>query len=180
MFTVPGRPSRWQRPGQGVHPKTGRPMRFTDKKAEAGKKVIAQHARIAWKGPPAAGPVILRVVAIFRIPVSWPAALKDEACQARVMHVGDPDLDQLVKQVQDALVGIAYHDDNQVCGYPNTAKRYGHPERTEITVEVLEQPEAAKTPGQRRLEALPAPRALLPGPRRRGPGANRIKSGSRS
>lgn len=70
------------------------------------------------------------------------------------MHTADPDLDQLVKLAQDALVGIAYMDDNQVCGYPNGAKRYGEPERTEITIEELDQREDEKPPNQRRLEKL--------------------------
>lgn len=68
------------------------------------------------------------------------------------MHVADPDLDRLINLVQDALIGIAYVDDNQVCGYPNSAKRYGEPERTEITIEALDQTAAQVTPGQRRLE----------------------------
>lgn len=177
-FTVRGRPSRWMRPGQALNPKTGRVMRFTDRKAEAGKKRIAQEAGLRWKGPPACGPVILRVVAVFAIPKAWPRALRDEAGQARVMHIADPDLDQLVKQVQDALVGIAYHDDNQVCGYPNSAKRYGSPERTEITIEVLDQQEAQKTPGQREIEALVASGQPVIGTRTKRRGANRSKSGT--
>lgn len=142
---------RWQRPEQGLT-RDGRPMRFTAPEAEAGKRAIALAARAAWRGPPSTGPVILRVVAIFAIPPSWPEAVKAEARQARVMHIADPDLDQLVKLAQDALVGIAYFDDNQVCGYPNPAKRYGEPARTEITIEELDQLDAQKTPGQRRLE----------------------------
>lgn len=165
------------RPGQGVHPVTGKPMRFTDPKAEAGKKVIAQLARIAWTGPPVAGPVILRVVAVYPVPKAWPKELQAEAKACRVMHIADPDLDQLVKQVQDALVGIAYIDDNQVCGYPNSAKRYGEPERTEITVEVLDQTDAQKTPGQRQLEERWARGGLAAAKPRRRTGANRIKSG---
>lgn len=152
-FSVPGKPSRWMRPGEFTDPKTGITRRTTDKAAEAGKKNIAKHAGLAWGGRlPVTGPLILRVVAIFEIPESWPPALKRAAAQARVMHVADPDLDQLVKQVKDALKGIVYVDDNQVCGYPNSAKRYGGPMRTEITIEVLDQKPDEITPGQKRLE----------------------------
>jgi Holliday junction resolvase RusA-like endonuclease len=153
-FSVPDKPSRWQRPGQGIHPTTGEPMRFTDKDAEAGKEHIAWHAKKAWGNRrPATGPVVVRVIGIFAIPPSWPPKLQAAAREARVMHVADPDLDQLVKQVKDALKGIAYVDDNQVCGYPNSAKRYGHPQRTDITIEVLPQQPDEITPGQKRLEA---------------------------
>lgn len=151
-FSVVEKPSRWQRPGQGVNPHTGEVMRYTDPEAKAGKERIAWAARQAFGAQrPFVGPVLVRVVAIFEIPPSWPAKLQKAAREARVMHVADPDLDQLVKQVKDALIGIAYVDDNQVCGYPNSAKRYGHPQRTEITIEALPQADDEITPGQRRL-----------------------------
>jgi Holliday junction resolvase RusA-like endonuclease len=151
-FSVPGRPVRWQRPGQYVDRRTHQIRRISEPAQEEAKRIVAHHARQAWPGYPTTGPVILRVVGIFEIPSSWPKALIAEAQAAKVMHIADPDLDQLVKLVQDALVGIVYVDDNQVCGYPNSAKRYGGPERTEITIETLDQTEAQKTPGQRRME----------------------------
>lgn len=152
-FTIDGKPSRWQRPGQGIDPRTGRAMRFTDPEAEAGKTRIAWAARQAFGAQkPFTGPVLVRVLAIFEIPPSWPKALQQAAREARVLHVADPDLDQIVKQAKDALKGIAYVDDNQVVGYPNSAKRYGYPQRTEVTVEALPQQPDEITPGQRRLE----------------------------
>lgn len=172
-FSVPDKPSRWQRPGQGIDPRTGRAVRFTDPDAEAGKEHIAWHAKKAWGSRrPVTGPVIVRVIGIFEIPPSWPKAVKQAAREARVMHVADPDLDQLVKQVKDALKGIVYVDDNQVCGYPNSAKRYGSPQRTDITIEVLDQREDEITPGQKRLERRIREEgweAVLAPPKRRKP-----------
>lgn len=152
-FCVDGTPIPWKRPVQGKNIHTGKPMRWNDKRSEAQRRLIAQAARLAWRGDPVAGPVVVRTLAIFAIPPSWPKALRDEALAARVMHIADPDLDRLSNLVHDALSGIVYMDDNQVCGHPNSAKRYGEPARTEITIEVLDQTEAQKTPGQRRLEA---------------------------
>lgn len=153
-ITVPGRPTRWMRPGQGIDGE-GRPVRYTDPKARAGKAVIANEAKLVYRATrPHLGPVVLCVVAVFAIPESWAAARRAAALEGKVWHTSDPDLDQLVKQVQDALVGIAYIDDNQVVGYhPHTAKRYGHPERTDIEVYPLHPEEVAKPPAQRRLEA---------------------------
>lgn len=171
-FSVPGKPSRWQRPGQGID-QQGRAIRFTDKEAEAGKQHIAWHARKAWGGRrPVTGPVLVRVVGIFEIPASWPKGLQRAAHEARVLHVADPDLDQLVKQVKDALKGIVYVDDNQVVGYPNSAKRYGAPQRSDITIEVLDQRPDEITPGQRRLEKrieTEGWEAVLAPPKRRKP-----------
>lgn len=153
-IVIMGPPSRWMRPGEYTDPKTGISRRITDKKAEAGKKKIADEARLAYRGErPATGPVLVHFMFVFAIPKSWPPALIQAAHEARVMHIADPDLDQLVKQCKDALKGIAYVDDNQVCGYhPAPAKRYGGPERTEITIQVIEQRPDEITPGQRRLE----------------------------
>jgi Holliday junction resolvase RusA-like endonuclease len=150
MFCIDGPPVPWKRPERDQ--RSGRT--FTNPKAEAGKRAIVAAARAAWGNePPACGPVIVRVVAIFAIPPSWPKALRAAALEARVMHISDPDIDQLVKLVMDGLVDLAFWDDNQVCGLPSPAKRYGHPERTEVTIEVLDQRSDEVTPGQRRLEA---------------------------
>lgn len=166
------------RPGQAIH--HGKIVRITDPKAEAEKLVIAQYAGIAWRGPPVAGPVDLCVEAVFRIPSSWPPALQAEALAGRVPHIADPDLDQLIKQVQDALTGIVYWDDNQAVRYrPEPLKRYGSPERTVVTITVLDQPEHTKTPGQLRLEAAAATGQLIAGKARPKATGNRSKTGSR-
>jgi Holliday junction resolvase RusA-like endonuclease len=168
------------RPKQGRHPRTGAVIRITDPKAAAERKVIATVARLAWRGEPTSGPVLLGVEAIFRIPTGWPKALREAAQAGEVWHVADPDLDQLIKQVQDALTGIVYWDDNQVVAYgPRPLKRYGSPERTVITVEVLDQPEGAVTPGQRDLERAAATGQMIPGRARPARRSNRSKSGSR-
>lgn len=150
-FVVPGPPVPWKRPERDQ--RSGRT--FTNAKAEAGKREIVRAARQAWgEAPPATGPVALWVEFVFAIPTSWPKALRAAALEARVPHISDPDLDQLIKLVMDGLVDIAYWDDNQVCRFPREpAKRFGGPERTEITIELLDQHSDEVTPGQRRLEA---------------------------
>ncbi len=47
-----------------------------------------------------------------------------------------PDIDKLVRASLDSLTGILYKDDSQVTEM-TTTKRYGLPERTEISVEYL-------------------------------------------
>lgn len=165
------------RPGQAIH--RGKIVRITDPKALAEKRVIAQLGRLAWRGDPVCGPVALSIEAVFRIPKSWPKELQAEALAGRVPVIADPDLDQLVKQVQDALVGIVYWDDNQVVSYdPKPVKRYGSPERTVIRCEVYEQLEAQKTPGQRDLERAAATGQMIPGSARPSARRSRSKMGS--
>jgi Holliday junction resolvase RusA-like endonuclease len=158
-----------------------------------GKRAIAWEAKRAFGSRrPFTGPVLLQCRFIFAIPPSWPKALRAAALEGRVWHVSDPDLDQLVKQVKDALKFIAYVDDNQVAGYHQPAKRYGHPERTEIIVEPLPCAADAVTPGQRRLEkrvavegwdavmAPPAKRAKQSKTESEGTIADAIAAGRRS
>ena len=141
------------RPAQGMD-RNGRVVRFTDKKAEREKQIIRDEVALAWRGRrPFTGPVLLKLVFIFAIPPSWPKALRAAAAEGRVAHVADPDIDQCAKQCLDALVRVAFVDDNQVCGLPACSKRYGFPERTEITIQPLAQAADEITPGQKRLEA---------------------------
>lgn len=152
VLTIPGRPQRWVRPQQDGRRGSARNARFTDPKAEAHKRMVARLAKGAWKSEPLTGPVVLTCRFVFAIPESWPKYLKEAARAGRVMHIQDPDLDQLIKQIMDALKGLVYVDDNQVVGLHQCSKRYGFPERTEIALVPLGQAEDAVTPGQRALE----------------------------
>jgi len=152
-FMIPGRPQRWKRPQQDGRRGSKRSARFTDPVARAHKNLVAGIAKRAMGNrPPWTGPVVVSMVAVFAIPDSWPKKLKAAAREARVLHIADPDLDQLIKQVWDGVKGICVADDNQFCGFiMPTAKRYGEPERTEVRLVLLEQQEDEITPGQRRL-----------------------------
>ena len=158
-FAVLGRPVRWQRPKVVV--RHGRQFTINEKEHEAAKKHIAMLARLAWKGPPVTGPVILRVDCIFAIPSSWPKAVGQAAREGRVPYIQDPDYDQLVKMVMDALVAIVFVDDNQVVSTPG-GKRYGTPTRTEITIHVLDQQPDEITPAQRSVEKRAVEQGLIP------------------
>ena len=146
-MTVQGRPQRWMRPEQ-----FGK-RRYTNPKAEKHKKMVAELANIIWKGPPVFFPVCLSVKAIFQ---PWSNMTKKEkaalASGQNIYHDCDPDIDQIIKQVQDAMTGIVYEDDCQVAGYHNCLKRYGTPERTEISVYSLDQPMGIRTSRQNRLD----------------------------
>ena len=166
-FTIPGRPQRWMR--AEIDPKTRR--KYTNAKAEASKKMIAAEYRAAHgAGPivPHTGPLVLTAIFVFAIPQSWPRYLREPAIRGEVWLVADPDLDQTGQTGHGCDQGLAYVDDNQIVGFDKCAKRYGGPERSDITLTPLRQHEAAVTPGQRRIESLPRrspPRRLgLKGP----------------
>lgn len=146
-FTVWGQPQRWKRPEQT---RTGR--RYSDKDMEAAKAQIAWEAARVWSGPPHIGPVRISGLFIFPIPTGWPKYLKAAAHRGEVDHIIDPDIDQLVKLVMDAVGGIVVVDDNQFSRFGRSAKRYGSPPRSDIVLELLSQSSDAITPAQRRLQ----------------------------
>ena len=54
---------------------------------------------------------------------------------APMFHTSTPDLDKLVRCVKDALKGIAYRDDSQVCRMMHVVKAYGDHPGVKITIE---------------------------------------------
>ena len=116
--------------------------------------------------------VMLKFVAVFPIPPSWPKYLKEAAKRGTLIHTSKPDKDNIEKLVVDALKGLAWADDAQVQG--GGIKRYGHPARVEVTLEAIDQPDIPATPGQKRLEARVA--AGEPVTATKAPGAKPTKS----
>lgn len=54
---------------------------------------------------------------------------------APTWHIVKPDLDKLVRCVKDALTGIAWRDDSQVCTLGHVTKCYGEFPGVHITIE---------------------------------------------
>lgn len=94
--------------------------------------------------------VMLKFVAVFAIPPSWPKHLREAARRGTLYHTGKPDKDNVEKLILDSLKGLAWVDDAQMQG--GGVKRYGYPPRIEVTLEPLDQPDVPATPGQRRVE----------------------------
>jgi Holliday junction resolvase RusA-like endonuclease len=77
------------------------------------------------------GPVELTIRFVFEIPPSVSA--KERERRMGAFHVFDPDGSNCQKLVEDALVGVAYRDDNQIAR-SLTEKVWGAAPRTTITV----------------------------------------------
>jgi Holliday junction resolvase RusA-like endonuclease len=72
------------------------------------------------------------VRAVYEFTLTPPAKMP----KGRVWPAVKPDIDKLCRAVNDALTGILWVDDGQVCEMIAT-KKYGSPAKTDITVEIL-------------------------------------------
>jgi Holliday junction resolvase RusA-like endonuclease len=87
---------------------------------------------------PIAGPVAVDITFMMEAPKSWPRWKREAAIAGSYRHVYRPDVDNLVKLAKDALNGILWVDDSQVCEI-NARKVYSETPRTWIVIHELEQ-----------------------------------------
>jgi Holliday junction resolvase RusA-like endonuclease len=131
-FFVPGRPSPKAR---ARTTKTGHT--FTPKPTQLAEgKVLECYLAANPDAESLEGPVSVYVGIFFAIPASWSRKKREEARY----HTGRPDADNILKLVTDALNGVAFADDSQVCDIRVT-KRYVTGDWNEgmvVTVKTLE------------------------------------------
>ena len=164
-FSISGEPKGKGRPRTAK----GQSRPYTPKETVLAERAIrAEFVRLfpghkAWTGP-----IMLRFTAVFSIPKSFDAALRQAALEGKLYAIKKPDKDNIEKLLCDSLNGVAWADDAQLQG--GGVKRYGHPPRVDVELVHLIAGDTPKTPGQQRQEAKRAQIALGLGnaPRRRG------------
>lgn len=62
---------------------------------------------------PGGGPVFIEIGAAFPVPQSWPKKKQAQALDRKI-YPGKPDVDNIMKIIQDALNNVAYKDDSQI------------------------------------------------------------------
>ena len=91
--------------------------------------------RLAYTGEiiPQGVPVRISIVAVYSIPKRASKRQHDAMLAAEIRPTKKPDADNICKAVMDALNGIAYHDDAQICNM-QVIKYYGTTPGLEITI----------------------------------------------
>lgn len=125
-FTVPGVPVPKARPR---FTRTGNT--YTPAKTVAHEAAVMTAYRAAG-GNLLQGALRVEIELVMPIPKSTPKKL----LASLLWHRKRPDVDNLAKTVLDALNGVAYGDDGQVC-WLVVMKTYGQEPHTEITIEEL-------------------------------------------
>lgn len=112
VFTVPGKP---QGKARARTTKTGHT--YTPEKTVMYEKVVKQcfmesQPRQTWFD---GEPLAVNIYARFSIPKSKTKREKLRMMQGYVMPTVKPDADNIAKIICDALNGVAYYDDTQIC-----------------------------------------------------------------
>lgn len=111
---------------------------FTPTKTRSFEADVKATARtVMGNRPPVDGPLELRIRAVFSIPQSWPRWKREMALRGDVLHTSKPDHDNCTKAIQDALNGIVWRDDSQIC-ICETVKHYGERPAVIVTVEPIQ------------------------------------------
>lgn len=127
MIIIPGKPCAWQRA------RSNGKIRFDSPEQRWAKNNIASIGFEAMKGrPPFEGPLELIVAAFW----PWPKSIsvKKKCRYGAQFHTARPDSDNLAKLLGDALNGIVWRDDSQICTLQVT-KRYGLVPQTVVRIQ---------------------------------------------
>ena len=112
-------------------PRVTRNGTYNDPKYTNYKKAIALIAKTKFKTP-SITPIYMQIEFFFTIPKSWTKKKRESA----KWHIIKPDTDNLAKGVKDALNGIAYVDDAQVCSI-KIRKQYAQTDGIMIEIEEI-------------------------------------------
>lgn len=124
----------WGRPRFRIIPATrdtpARVASFVDEQTAAAKEAVILFAKRHRPPKGLTGPLRIDVVFVVAAPTRL------DADRSRLWPHVKPDLDNYLKLILDALNGIFWRDDGQVCAI-TSAKVYGHPPRSIVRVSPL-------------------------------------------
>jgi crossover junction endodeoxyribonuclease RusA len=147
-FTVIGRPQ--QRGSKTAVPKRGGGfivvggmpvLKDANKHSKAWMDSVKTAANRIYSGELLAGPIELHVVFFFQRPQSHFGSGRNYGqlkASAPEHHSQTPDLDKLVRCLGDALSGVIWRDDRQVCKTISERRWTTSTERAEVTIYELE------------------------------------------
>ena len=137
-FEVPGSPIGQGRPKFSTingHAKAYDPEKSRNYKAYV--KLLATQAMKEQGFTMIDGPCCLDILACFEVPKSKSKKFRQAALEGRERPTKKPDIDNIVKALQDALNGLAYKDDSSIV-FLSVAKCYSEVPRVEVILREIE------------------------------------------
>ena len=132
IFEVPGQPKGKERPRWTMVSNTS--IVYTPRNTRDYEKIIKTFYKInnfkAFKKDDA---LEISAIAYYQIPKNTKKSHKLLMLKGKMLPTKKPDIDNIIKVVLDALNGIAYHDDSQVCKV-NFMKMYSEDPRLKILI----------------------------------------------
>jgi len=133
-LTVPGEPQAKQR-ARVVRRKGGWPIAYTPEKTVKAETLIKELFAVHYPAfEPLTGPLSMTVEAFFTMPTS--ASKKKQAGMeaGEILPTKRPDADNLLKLAADALAGLCFLNDAQICE-AKVCKWYSRTPRLQLTIE---------------------------------------------
>jgi len=144
-FQVPG-PAVPQLGARVFTPPGGRPMLRANPKTRKYQKTVARLAAMVAPSQLWTGPLEVRLL-VEREPLkSWSKTKTAAALRGEVYPTTKPDNDNVAKSVCDAMTGIIYEDDAQICRLL-VVKRYAAASRVVINVIQIHEDESEQLRG---------------------------------
>lgn len=133
QFTVLGEPTGKQRPKFSTF--NGHAMAYTPQKTVNYETLVKLSYQQQCNDKPYDKDIPLRaeITAYFPMPKSTSMKRKKMMLEGQIRHTKKCDADNLAKAVLDALNGIAYYDDSQVCEL-SVSKLYGDNPRVIVNI----------------------------------------------
>lgn len=82
------------------------------------------------------GPIEVNITGVFPIPESASKKQKIEMMNGTMQHTKKPDCDNIGKSILDALNGVAFKDDAQICML-SIRKKYGDPPKVIVSLKEI-------------------------------------------
>lgn len=132
IFEVPGQPRGKERPRWTMVSSTA--IVYTPKNTKDYEDIIRTHYKLKNCEPFKKGEALeVSAIAYYQIPTSTKKGHKVLMLKGDILPTKKPDIDNIIKIVLDALNGVAYYDDSQVCKV-NFMKMYSENPRLKILI----------------------------------------------
>lgn len=136
FFILPITPTAQQRPR---HARIGgHDVTYKSESQKANERTLEAYLLPHRPKTPLKGPLELSFGVLFPVPRSWPKKRRDAALRRKMWHTSRPDLDNLCKQLKDAMTRLGFWEDDRQVVLCLAEKCYGRRGEWRVSVSELE------------------------------------------